>query len=110
LLFFFFDSLIKFFKLSLKTLHLGEIGAILGQGVVVLRGGIAALLEQIAEGGVVLNLGHGIEIAGFGKLVERFLLHALALRVGQLLVNVGQALCSDVRSEERRVGKGWWAG
>ena len=95
-LFFFFDGLIKFFELRLEALYLGEIGAILGQGVGVLRGGVAALLEQIADGGVVLNLRYSVEIASLGELIERFLFHAFALRVGQLLVNVGKPLGSDV--------------
>ena len=48
-LLFFFDGLIKIFQLRLEALYLGEIGTVLAQGVVVLRRGVAALLEQIAE-------------------------------------------------------------
>jgi len=43
-----------------------------------------------------LNGGYGVEIAGLGKLVERFLAHAIALGVGQLLVDVGEPLGGDV--------------
>src|SRR5260370_8889351 len=50
----------------------------------------------MAERGAVLNLWYGVEIAGFGKLIKRFLSHALALRIGQLLVDVGEPLGGDV--------------
>jgi len=37
-----------------------------------------------------------IDISGFGKLVNRFLLHAFALRFGKFLIELGEPLCGDV--------------
>ena len=43
-----------------------------------------------------MNLWDGIEVSGLGKFVERFLFHALALSIGQLLVDVREPLSGDV--------------
>ncbi len=96
LLFFIFDAGVELFYLGLQTYDLGKIGTVLAQGVVELAGKIPMLAKQFHQGSIALNLGNGVQIAGFCKLVERFLPHTLALGVGEFLVDVRKPLGSDI--------------
>src|SRR6266849_1610786 len=87
---------IEFLELRLQPLHLGEVGAILIQGVGILGIGVGAFAQKILDDAVVANLGNGVHVAGFGVLVKGLLAHAFALRFGQLPVEVAEALGSNV--------------
>src|ERR1700759_2710335 len=90
------EVLVDFLDLRLKALNLGEIGAVLRQGLGVLTTDLPAPLEQILYGSAVANLRNDVGVALFSVVVHRLLFHALALRVDEFFVELGEALRGDV--------------
>src|SRR5258708_28762516 len=94
--FFLVNGDVEFLELRLKALDLGKIRAVLSGSVNELSIDVGAFAKEILNGRVIANLGHGVNVAGFGKFEHGLLAHALALRVSQLFVEIGDALGGDV--------------
>src|SRR5207302_9481843 len=81
-LFPFINALVIVLELRLEKLLIGEVRTILVQRIGVFVRHLAAPFKQVGKCKIALDLRYSIEIPGFGKLIKRFLFHALALRLG----------------------------
>ena len=72
-----------FVHLASKAHHFGEIGSVLAQSVDVLSIQIGVFFLQALQEVVLRDEGH-LGLVGLDQLIERFLLHPVALRVGQV--------------------------
>ncbi len=91
-----FETLIQFLELSLEPEDLGKVGTVLSEGIGVLGRQISALAKQVLDGQALADLRDGLGVAGLGEFEERLLLHAVALRIDQLAVDLSETLRGDV--------------
>ena len=89
------DQPIEFLELLLEALHAREVGPELIESRSVLGVGVVAFLVDVLKQLAVAHGREGVQAAGLGELIERLLLHAVALRLGQLLIDFPEPLGSN---------------